>query len=276
MSLKTGESSELQNLGPSFIAARQEYGLSQAELAKRCGLSQVQISYFELGRRRPTLEQLLRIARALDSSIQKLLTGSNRPGTELRDITLELRFLGIADLWINDPVVPGAFRTPEEIIPLTVSDNEPEPRILEAMPAILAWNKIAPVVLRAYSMTTRPRTARRLAWLADIALAIDRRGGFPGGCRREQLASLISIVRTPTNRGNNWDSLGRPMAKPPTSPLWRRWRITYDADLDIFVQRARHLHELRGRSSGIHRPRLSPGRKSTAAGKHDTGTKDPL
>jgi len=29
----------------------------------------------------------------------------------------------MADLWINDPIVPGAFRTPEKIIPLTVSGN---------------------------------------------------------------------------------------------------------------------------------------------------------
>src|SRR4051812_18553014 len=134
MSLRADEPSELRNLGPSLIMARHERGLSQAELARRCGLSQTQVSYFEIGRRRPTLEQLLRMAKALDCSLQRFLTGGDRSGTGLREIAIELRAFGLADLWVEDAVVPGAFRAPEEVIPLAVAGAEPEPRILEAVP----------------------------------------------------------------------------------------------------------------------------------------------
>lgn len=134
------------------------------------------------------------------------------------------------------------------------------------MPAVLAWNPIDPILLRAYGLTMRPRTARRLAWLADVALAIDRRGGFPGGCRKEPLARLVRIIRAPSPEPDHWDCLGRPMAKQPTSPIWRRWRIRYDANLDVFEQRARHLDELRGQS-GVHLP-LRP------AQQHEEGRVD--
>jgi transcriptional regulator with XRE-family HTH domain len=262
-------SGELQDLGSPLTAARLQRGLSQAELAARCALSQAQISYFELGRRRPTLDQLVRIARALDVSIGRLVVGSDRPGDGLRDIAIELRHLGLVDLWVEAPVVPGAFRRPEEVIARAVSGQEPDPRILEAIPALLAWNRIHPVLLRAYGLTTRPRVTRRLAWLADIALAIDRRGGFPGGCRKGPLARFTQMVSAPLPGSDDWDDLGRPMAKAPTSPLWRRWRIRYDADLAQFEQRARHLDELRRRPGG-HRER-GPHRRGTLARRSRDG-----
>jgi transcriptional regulator with XRE-family HTH domain len=245
MQPSTEKSPELLNLAASLSLARQEQGFSQTELAARCGLSQAQISYLEVGLRQPTLDQLLRIARALGTSVQKLLTGANRPGTDLKDLALELRSLGLVDLWIKSPIVPGAFRCPEETLSLAVSGSEPDPRILEAIPAVLAWNELAPVLLRAYGLLTRPHTTRRLAWLADVALAIDRRGGFPGGCRRDQLARFIKMISHPDRKPPRWDSLGRPMAKTPASPIWKRWKICHDSDLDAFQQRANHLHESR-------------------------------
>ena len=275
MEFDQAELTRLRDLGSFLAAARLERGLSQAELAARCNLSQAQISYFEVGQRRPTLDQLLRIARALDVSIQRLIAGSDRPGTDVRDLAIELRHLGLGDLWVEDPAVPGAFRRAEEVIALAVSGHEPDPRIVEAIPAVLAWNEINPTLLRAYSLTTRPRTARRLAWLADIALAIDRRGGFPGGCRKDLLARFTRMIRTAASKPDVWDSLGRPTAKPPTSPLWKRWRISYDADLAQFEQRARHLDELR-RRAGV--PRVSrihrPGAVATVDRKTGGGTRD--
>ena len=162
-------------------------------------------------------------------------------------MALELRSLGITDLWVKDAVVPGAFRRAEELIALAVGGEGPDPRIVEAIPAVLAWNEIDPNLLRAYGLAARPRTTRRLAWLADIALAIDRRGGFPGGCRKRPLERFARIIPAAAAGPDAWDSLGRPMAKRPTSPVWKRWRINYDADLDRFEQRARHLDEQRRR-----------------------------
>jgi transcriptional regulator with XRE-family HTH domain len=248
--LNQRRSTEIRHLGSHLSAARHQRGLSQAELAARCGLSQAQVSYFELGLRRPTLDQLVRIARSLDVSIERLVTGSDRPGDGLRDLAIELRYLGLVDLWVDDPVVPGAFRRAEEVIARAVSGQEPNPRILEAIPAILAWNRINPILLRAYGLMARPRVTRRLAWLADIALAIDRRGGFPGGCRKEQLVRFTQKIPLPPPGSDDWDDLGRPMANTPASPIWRRWRVSYDADLASFEQRARHLDELRKQPGG--------------------------
>ena len=256
MGLEQDRSAGPGQIGPYLAAARLQRGLSQSELAARCGLSQAQVSYFELGRRRPTLDQLVRIARSLDASIEKLIAGSDRPGEGLRDIAIELRHLGLVDLWVEDSVVPGAFRRPEEVIARAVSGREPDPRILEAIPALLAWNRLDPILLRAYGRTARPRVTRRLAWLADIALAIDRRGGFPGGCRKETLARFTRMVPAPPPGSEAWDGLGRPMAGTPTSPIWKRWRINYDADLKQFEQRARHLDELREGSGGHRESRL--------------------
>ena len=95
-------------------------------------------------------------------------------------------------------------------------------------------------MLRVYSLTMRPRTTHRLAWLSDITSAIDRRSGFLADAGRNR-SLVYSVILAPSHERDVWDSLGRPMAKYPTSPLWKRWRISYDADLAVFEQRAKHL-----------------------------------
>lgn len=237
------ESPELPRIGPHLALARKERGLTQVELAEVCGLAQQQVSFIEAGRRQPTLDQLLRIAKALDLSIQRLLGGSDRPGTGRKDIAIELLCLGMADLWVKDATVPGAFRRPEEVVALAVSGREPDPRIIEAIPAVLAWNRINPTLLKAYGLLTK--TTRRLAWLADIALAIEKQGGFPGGCRKEPLLRFLKTIPLPT-AGTACDGLGKPVDGSPTSPLWRRWKISYDADASQFRDRAALLEPLRG------------------------------
>lgn len=236
--------------GPHLAAARLERSLSQSELAARCGLSQAQISYIELDRRRPTLDQLVRLAGALDVPLHRLIAGADRPGDDLRDMAVELRALGLVDLWVEAPVVPGAFRRAEEVVARAVSGRDPDPRVVEAIPAILAWNRLDPMLLRAHGRAAGSRTTRRLAWLADVALAVDRRGGFPSGCRGKQLARFVEKAPPPPPGAVDWDDLGRPTIGVPKSPVWKRWRISYDADLDRFERRARNLNELRGGTVG--------------------------
>jgi transcriptional regulator with XRE-family HTH domain len=223
---------------------RRERGLTQTQLAGRCGLARQEISYFERGSRTPSLEQLLRIASALDLPLQRFLSGHDRPGSDVRAIALELRALGLVDLHVEAPLVPGAFRRPEEIVALAIAGEEPETRIVEGIPAILAWNRWSGPLLRAFAAITRPKTIHRLAWLADVVLALDKAGGFPGGCSgKEDLASFLKGVKqTPTDR---WDDLGKPASQPPTSAVYKRWRINYAANLGVFRQRAEKLVELR-------------------------------
>jgi transcriptional regulator with XRE-family HTH domain len=255
MGLELGELTELKELGLHLAEVRLMRGLSQAELAHRCALAQTQISYFETGQRRPTLDQFFRLARALNVSIQRLISGADRPGTTLRDFAVELRHLGIGDLWIANAAVPAAIRRAEEVIPLAVAGHEPDPRILEAIPAVLAWNEIDPILLRAYALTWGSQTARRVAWLADIVLSILRKRGFPGGCQDKPLSQFVRSIRPPSAEQTIWDDLGRPMAELPTSPAWIRWKINYDASLAEFEKRAEQLAKLREQSGRDLRPR---------------------
>src|SRR5439155_26856555 len=121
---------ELAGIARRLANARLRRGLTQAELADRCPLKRQQVNYFETGARMPSLEQLLRIARALDLPLQWFLSGSDRPGSGVRDIALELWNLGLSDLWVESPRVPGAFRRPEEVLALAVAGAEPEARIV--------------------------------------------------------------------------------------------------------------------------------------------------
>ena len=240
---------DLRQFGEHLAASRLNSGLSQGRLASRCGLAQQQISYFESGVRFPSLEQALRICRALDVPMQRLLTGTDRAGVDLGSLAIELRGLGVVDLWVRDATVPGAFRRPEEVICLALSGDAPDPRIVEAIPAVLAWADLDPCVLAAHAINSG--TTYRLAWLADIALAIDRRSGFPGGCRRKPLEGFLQGVELP-DRSAPWDDLGRPGAGPPDWPLARRWRVAYDAAPSQFLDRAAGLHSSR-MIAGAHR-----------------------
>jgi hypothetical protein len=37
--------------------------------------------------------------------------------------------------------VPGAFRPPEQIVAWAIRGDHPDPRIVEALPAVFAWNR---------------------------------------------------------------------------------------------------------------------------------------
>lgn len=53
-----------------LLRARKEAGLTQAELSKKTGISQADISRLENGTRNPSLAILERIAEALDSTLR--------------------------------------------------------------------------------------------------------------------------------------------------------------------------------------------------------------
>jgi transcriptional regulator with XRE-family HTH domain len=229
---------ELKDLGANLLLVRLERGLSQGRLARECKLAQAQVSLFEAGRRLPSLDQFVRLARALDVPLQRLMTGADQPGVEIKDLAVELRGLGAVDLWVADATVPGAARRPEEVIALAVSGSSPDPRVVETLPALLSWNEISPPLLRAHATVTR--TTYRLAWLADVALAIERQKGFPGGCRKGPLERFLKAVKPP--EGGAWDDLGRQVDSPPRFPAWKRWKISYPATPEQFEVRAKELN----------------------------------
>ena len=68
--------------------------------------------------------------------------------------------------------------------------------------------------------------------------------GSPADVGGISSARFIKMISNPKRKQFRWDGLGRPMAKPPASPIWKRWRIDHESDLETFKQRASHLHEL--------------------------------
>ncbi|KUL35611.1 helix-turn-helix domain-containing protein [Streptomyces regalis] len=64
-------------LGQAVHDRRRELGLSQAELARRAGMTQPQISNVEGGDSVPTLPLLTRLAKALDASLTIDLDGDS-------------------------------------------------------------------------------------------------------------------------------------------------------------------------------------------------------
>jgi hypothetical protein len=56
-----------------LAALREMRGLTQAELAKRCGLKPAAVSHFETARRRPCLRNLLKLCEGLRCSPNDIL-----------------------------------------------------------------------------------------------------------------------------------------------------------------------------------------------------------
>lgn len=63
------ELSPYEKIARQLIAFRIEHGLSQAELARRCGVSQPAIARLERGEHEPRLATLRRVAHALDADL---------------------------------------------------------------------------------------------------------------------------------------------------------------------------------------------------------------
>ena len=77
-------------LGARIAALRREANLSQAELARRLQVSPSALGMYEQGRREPSMETLVSIAREFGVTTDYLLTGSagQRESAELNEMLL--------------------------------------------------------------------------------------------------------------------------------------------------------------------------------------------
>jgi hypothetical protein len=157
-------------------------------------------------------------------------------------LAIELRSLGIVDLIVPEIRVPGAFRSSEEVVARAVGTNHPDPRVVEALPAVLAWNHWRVRWLDGLARVAHPRAVTRLAWLAEAVLTIERNEGFPGGLvSGDELTDFLNKV----DRPDEADDLGHPGQPEAVHRVWKYWRIGYSADLTTFRDRAVHLRTLR-------------------------------
>lgn len=61
------------NYGPNIRAARKAAGLTQEQLAEKCGMATITIRQYELGKREPRMAQLDTIAAALNTNVLSLM-----------------------------------------------------------------------------------------------------------------------------------------------------------------------------------------------------------
>jgi transcriptional regulator with XRE-family HTH domain len=234
-------------VGKFLADARVSQGFTQEQLARAAGLRQSVISKMETGQRLPSLPQLMKLARILIVPVQWFLTGTTVAGDELRDISMQLRALGIADLEVTNERVPGSFRYDEQVMALALCGNAPPARIIEAMPTVMAWNVRSPLALEIFAKIW-PGLLYRLAWLADIAVTIHENQGFPGGC-----PALVNLEIFLNTAKREWaeqkpppeeQQLGFGFDVPQRPPVSSRWKILYPAPLASFRERAERLNAM--------------------------------
>ncbi|MCZ6624415.1 MAG: helix-turn-helix transcriptional regulator [Deltaproteobacteria bacterium] len=68
-----------------LLAARNKRGLSQDELANRAKLQPSAVSHFETGTRKPSFDNLKRLADALEVTVDYLMGRTNTPGAILME-----------------------------------------------------------------------------------------------------------------------------------------------------------------------------------------------
>ncbi len=78
-------------IGKRIKETREINNLTQEELAEKADLSKVFIAYIEIGKRKPSLESIVKISQALNSSIDNILIGNTTPNDN--DYQLDLSLL---------------------------------------------------------------------------------------------------------------------------------------------------------------------------------------
>src|SRR5262245_11473523 len=173
--------------------ARKAAGLTQPLLSRLTGIARSQIAKAETGKYIPNLIEAERLARALRVPWERIISGRFRPRIGLRGIALELYHLGITDLRITESQVPGAFRRPEQILGLALRGDRPDPRVIEAIPFVLARQTLSVPLTLAFADYYDKRTRARLGWLSEITLALDRTNRLPIAIESEQQLSQFKL-----------------------------------------------------------------------------------
>ncbi|MBL9062593.1 helix-turn-helix transcriptional regulator [Tabrizicola sp.] len=76
----------------------EELGISNAEVARRCGLGERQYAYYTAGTREPNLQALVKISRILGSSSDELLGMADPPSRTERERLLDRLSLAATSL----------------------------------------------------------------------------------------------------------------------------------------------------------------------------------
>jgi transcriptional regulator with XRE-family HTH domain len=222
-------------LGANIKAARTSAELTQAQLAGAAKIHRLQILRMESGIVMPQLDEAIRIAGVLKVPLEWLMARRWSMRTDLQGIAFELYHLGIRDLEVANPQVPGSFRRPEEVLVLALSGDRPEPRVVEAIPFLLARQTFEVPLAHGFACVYDNRVLTRLAWLSEVTLALGQSSTMPLSIEIRSQPHLRAFVES-VKPSSDSDSLGHP-SQGTLAPIWRRWHITYAGTLQDFLRR---------------------------------------
>lgn len=84
-------------IGQRIKQLRRINGVTQEALAEKVDLSRVYIAYIEIGKRKPSLESIVKISQALDTNIDTILTGNIVPTDKDYQLDLSLLLVDCSD-----------------------------------------------------------------------------------------------------------------------------------------------------------------------------------
>ena len=134
----------LEAVGPRLKRLRQRRDVTLTDLAKQTGISASTLSRLETGLRRPTLEQLLPLARAHGVTLDELV---DAPPTG--DPRVHLRPIPCGDGSVVLPLTrrPGGIQAYKFVIPAGRDDDTPDPRTHEGFDWVYVLNGTLRLVL---------------------------------------------------------------------------------------------------------------------------------
>ncbi len=214
--------------------------LKQSQVARLADLSRLKVGRAELGQYVPRFDETVRLAAALKLSLSELAYDRPRPSNHLRGFAIELYQLGICDLEVSGVEAPGSLRRPEEVVVLAVRGDRPEPRVIEAMPLVLARQRLRSFMLDAFVKLYDIRVGPRLGWLCELTLSLARHPSFPVELRSQ---AKLEILSKKWGRSADTDSLGHPTSTT-VPPIWKRRNISYAGRPEDFMLRTREVAEV--------------------------------
>jgi transcriptional regulator with XRE-family HTH domain len=146
----------LDAVGPRLKQLRQRRGVTLNDLSEETGISSSTLSRLEAGLRRPTLEQLLPLARAYGVTLDELVdappTGNPR---------INLRPVACADGSTILPLTrrPGGIQAYKFVLPAGRDDAEPELRTHEGFDWVYVLNGRLRLVLGEHDLILEPGEA---------------------------------------------------------------------------------------------------------------------
>jgi transcriptional regulator with XRE-family HTH domain len=143
----------LDAVGPRLKRLRQRSDITLTDLAKKTGISVSTLSRLEAGLRRPTLEQLLPLARAHGVTLDELV---DAPPTG--DPRLHLRPIPCGDGSVILPLTrrPGGIQAYKFVLPAGRADEAPDLRTHEGFDWVYVLNGTLRLVLGEHDLLLKP------------------------------------------------------------------------------------------------------------------------